>query len=198
MSRTCTVSVGHTTADYDTAMAAYEAGAGHATHLFNAMPPLGHREPGVVAAALDAGATVELITDGLHIHPAVIRLVHRLFGEKLALISDSLRCAGMPDGDYELGGQPITMKDGRATLTGTDTLAGSSIHLMDGLRRAVRFGVPLEAAVTAATLTPARVIGRDGEIGSLAVGKRADMVLLDAELNVRAVWVDGAPVGELP
>ena len=198
VSRTCTVSVGHTTADYDTAMAAYEAGAGHATHLFNAMPPLGHREPGVVAAALDAGATVELITDGLHIHPAVIRLVHRLFGEKLALISDSLRCAGMPDGDYELGGQPITMKDGRATLTGTDTLAGSSIHLMDGLRRAVRFGVPLEAAVTAATLTPARVIGRDGEIGSLAVGKRADMVLLDAELNVRAVWVDGAPVGELP
>ena len=196
VSQSCAVSLGHTTADYDTAMAAYAAGASHATHLFNAMPPLGHREPGVVAAALDAGATVELITDGLHIHPAVIRLVHRLFGERLALISDSLRCAGMPDGDYELGGQPITMKNGKATLTGTDTLAGSSIHLMDGLRRAVGFGVPLEAAVTAATLAPARAIGLDGEIGSLAPGKRADMVLLDRELKVLAVYVDGKKVSK--
>ena len=194
-SRGCTVSLGHTTADYDTAMAAYEAGASHATHLFNAMPALNHREPGVVAAALDAGANVELITDGFHIHPAVIRLVHRLFGEKLVLISDSLRCAGMPDGDYELGGQPITMKNGKATLTGTDTLAGSSVHLMEGLRRAVRFGVPLEAAVTAATLAPAKAIGLADRIGSLAPGKAADFVLLDGDLSVRAVYIDGALVG---
>ena len=102
VSQECAVSLGHTTADYDTAMAAYAAGASHATHLFNAMPALNHREPGVVAAAMDAGATVELITDGFHIHPAIVRLVHRLFGEKLVLISDSLRCAGMPDGDYAL------------------------------------------------------------------------------------------------
>ncbi|MBQ9647748.1 MAG: N-acetylglucosamine-6-phosphate deacetylase, partial [Oscillospiraceae bacterium] len=108
VSRVCTVSLGHTAADYDTAMAAYDAGARHATHLFNAMPALGHRAPGVIAAASDAGATVELIADGLHIHPAVVRLTHRLFGDKLVLISDSLRCAGMPDGDYTLGGQPIT------------------------------------------------------------------------------------------
>ena len=191
VSRVCTVSVGHTTADYDTAMAAYAAGASHATHLFNGMPSLLHREPGVIAAASDAGASVELICDGLHIHPAVVRLTHRLFGEKLVLISDSLRCAGMPDGDYELGGQPITMKDGRATLTGTDTLAGSSIHLMEGLRRSVSFGVPLETAVTAATLTPAKVIGRADEIGSLAVGKCADLVVLDKELNLKAVYIDG-------
>ncbi len=190
-SRVATVSLGHTTADYDTAMAAYGAGASHATHLFNAMPPLHHREPGVITAASDAGATVELIADGLHVHPAMVRLTHRLFGEKLVLISDSLRCAGMPDGDYVLGGQPITMKNGRATLSGTDTLAGSSIHLMDGLRRAVSFGVPLEAAVTAATLAPARVIGRDGEIGSIAPGKRADLVMLDSQLNVKAVYIDG-------
>ena len=191
----CTVSLGHTEADYDTAMAAYRAGARHATHLFNAMPPLAHRAPGVIAAAMDAGATVELITDGLHIHPAVVRLTHRLFGDKLVLISDSLRCAGMPDGDYELGGQPITMKDGRATLTGTDTLAGSSIHLIDGLRRAVTFGVPLEAAVTAATLTPAKAIGCDGEIGSLESGKYADFVLLDEELEVKAVYIGGHRIG---
>ena len=194
VSKVCTVSLGHTTASYETAKEAYAAGASHATHLFNAMPPLAHREPGVIAAAMDAGATVELITDGLHIHPAVIRLVHRLFGDRLVLISDSLRCAGMPDGEYELGGQPITMKNGKATLSGTDTLAGSSIHLMEGMRRAIRFGVPAEAAITAATLAPARAIGKAGEIGSLDPGKAADFVLLDADWNVKAVYIDGAPV----
>ncbi len=194
VSELAAVSIGHTTADYDTAMAAYEAGASHATHLFNGMPSLLHRAPGVIAAASDAGATVELITDGLHIHPAVVRLTHRLFGEKLVLISDSLRCAGMPDGDYTLGGQPITMKDGKATLTGTDTLAGSSIHLMDGLRRAVSFGVPLEAAVTAATSAPAKVIRREADIGSLSVGHCADLVVLDSALNLKAVYIDGSRV----
>ncbi len=194
VSRVCTVSLGHTVADYDTAMAAYQAGASHATHLYNGMPSLLHREPGVIAAASDAGATVELIPDGLHIHPAVIRLTERLFGEKLVLISDSLRCAGMPDGDYTLGGQDITMKDGKATLTGTDTLAGSSIHLMEGVRRCVAFGVPFEAAVTAATLTPARVIGQEARIGSLEKGKLADFVLLDSSLTVQAVYIDGRQV----
>ena len=191
VSQVATVSLGHTTADYDTARAAYDAGASHATHLFNAMPALNHREPGVVAAALDAGATVELITDGFHIHPAVVRLVHRLFSEKLVLISDSLRCAGMPDGDYELGGLPITMAGGVARLRGSTTLAGSSIHLMDGLRRAVRFGVPLEAAVLAATAAPARVIRREHEIGALRPGMAADLVVLNEDLSLRAVYVDG-------
>ena len=193
ISRFCTVSIGHTTADYDMAMAAYDAGARHATHLFNAMPALGHRAPGVIAAASDAGATVELISDGLHVHPAVVRLTHRLFGDKLVLISDSLRCAGMPDGDYTLGGQPITMKNGKATLKGSDTLAGSSIHLLDGLCRAVSFGVPLEAAVAAATRTPAQVIGRD-DIGVLGVGKCADFVLLDQSMEIRAVFIDGKQI----
>ncbi len=194
VSRFCTVSVGHTTADYAAAMAAYEAGASHTTHLFNAMPPLGHRAPGVIGAAFDAGATVELITDGLHIDPAVVRMTHRLFGDRLVLISDSLRCAGMPDGEYELGGQPITMSGGRATLTGTDTLAGSSIHLLDGLRRAVSFGIPLEQAVLAVTLTPASVIGMADTIGSIAPGKWADLVLLDQSLELRAVFVNGRQV----
>ena len=196
ISRDCAVSLGHTAADYDTAMAAYAAGASHTTHLFNAMAALGHRAPGVIAAASDAGATVELICDGLHVHPAVVRLTCRLFGDKLVLISDSSRCSGMPDGDYELGGQAVAMKGGRVTLRGTDTLAGSSIHLLDGVRRAVSFGIPLAAAVIAATLTPARVIGMDGRIGSLAVGKCADFVLLDRELEVCAVFIDGEQITE--
>jgi len=194
VSQVCTVSLGHTTADYDTAMAAYAAGASHATHLYNGMPSLLHREPGVIAAAADAGATVELITDGLHIHPAVVRLTHKMFGDKLVLVSDSLRCAGMPDGNYELGGQPITVKDGKATLTGTTTLAGSSIHMMDGLRRTVSFGVPLEAAVTAATLAPAKAIRMENSIGSLDEGKWADLVILDQDLRVKAVYINGRPV----
>ncbi len=194
VSRICTVSLGHTAADYDTALSAYEEGASHATHLFNAMSPLRHREPGVAAAAMDAGATVELIPDGLHVHPAVIRLAHRLFGQKLVLVSDSLRCAGMPDGDYELGGLTVTVAGGRAVLRGSDTLAGSSIHLMDGLRRAVSFGVPLEAAVYAATAAPAKAIRRDGEMGALAAGFAADLVVLDRDLNLKAVYIDGARV----
>ena len=194
ISKYCTVSLGHTTTDYDTAMKAFEAGASHTTHLFNAMPPLAHRAPGLIAAASDTGATVELITDGLHIDPAVVRLTYRLFGEKLVLISDSLRCAGMPDGDYELGGQPIEMKNGKATLKGTDTLAGSSIHLLDGLKRAVSFGVPLEAAVAAATITPAKAIKMDESIGSLDKGKAADFLILDRDLELKAVYIDGKQI----
>ena len=190
----CTVSLGHTTADYDTAMRAFVAGASHVTHLFNAMPSLQHRAPGVIAAASDAMATVELIPDGLHVHPAVVRLTHRLFGQKLVLISDSLRCAGMPDGTYEFGGQLITLRDKKATLEGTDTLAGSCIHLMEGLRRAVSFGIPLEAAVTAATETPAKAIGVFDRIGSIEQGKEADLVLLDDALQVKAVFVGGRKV----
>ena len=194
VSPVCSVSIGHTTANYEQAMRAYDAGASHATHLFNAMPPLGHRDPGVVAAAFDAGANVEMITDGYHIHPAVVRMTQQLFGDRFVMISDSLRCAGMPDGDYELGGQMITMKNNRATLKDSDTIAGSSIHLMEGLRRTVSFGVPLEAAVTAATFSPARAIRREKEIGSIARGLAADLVLLDQHLQVQAVFIDGKKI----
>lgn len=191
VSKLCTVSIGHTACDYDTALSAYKAGATHATHLFNGMPGLHHRAPGVIAAALDSNATVELITDGFHIHPSVIRLTSRLFNDKLCLISDSLRCAGMPDGDYTLGGQEIEMINGKAFLKGTDTIAGSSIHLMEGLRRAVSFGVPLEKAIIAATDTPSKVIKMDNEIGSLKKGKYADFVVLDKDLNVKSVYING-------
>ena len=193
VSKVCTVSVGHTVADYDTAMAAYKAGAFHATHLYNGMPSLLHRAPGVIAAAFDSGATVELICDGMHIHPAVIRATHKLFGDKLVMISDSLRCAGMPDGQYELGGQPIEMKNGKATLLGTDTLAGSSSNLLAELKNVVSFGLPLEDAVYAATTAPAQAVGLT-DTGSISVGKAADLLVLDKELNLKAVFVDGRRV----
>lgn len=197
VSRICAVSLGHTETDYDTAMAAYDAGASHTTHLFNAMPSFHHRSPGVIAAAFDAGATAELICDGLHCHPAAVRLAFRLFAGRLVLISDSMRCAGLSDGEYTLGGQAVTVKDGRATLKGTDTLAGSSIHLLDGLRAAIASGVPPEQAAAAVTSVPARVAGLDGIAGSLAPGRPADLLLLDQNLRVRAVYVDGRPVEKL-
>ena len=190
----CTVSLGHTTAGYRQAMEAFRAGASHATHLYNGMPPLNHREPGVIGAAMDAGAAVELICDGMHIHPSVIRATWRMFGERLVLISDSMRCADMPDGDYELGGQPVELHSGRATLKGTDTLAGSSTNLLAAVKNVVSFGLPLEAALTAATLAPARSVGLADRVGSLAVGKAADLLLLSRELELKAVYVEGEQV----
>lgn len=191
VSKTCTVSLGHTTADYDTAMAAFAAGASHATHLFNGMPSFLHRAPGVVGAAFDSGATAELICDGLHIHPSVIRVAHQLFGKNLVVISDSLRCAGMPDGQYELGGQPIEMKGGKATLLGTNTLAGSSTNLLEEVKNLVSFGIPLEAAITAVTETPAKAVGLSWRIGKIAPGYEADFLLLTSDLKLSAVYIDG-------
>ena len=175
VSQTCTVSLGHTTAGYETAMAAYGAGASHATHLFNAMPSFLHREPGVIGAALDSGATVELICDGLHIHPAVIRATHKLFGDKLVIISDSLRCAGMPDGEYELGGQPVFLQGGVARLS-DGTIAGSATNVYDCMLRAISFGIPREDAVRAATYNPARQLGCLDEVGSIRDGKQEQQI----------------------
>lgn len=190
VSRKAAVSLGHSTCTYDQAMEAFARGASHATHLFNGMEGLHHRKPGIIAAAMDAGASVELICDGLHIHPAVIRLTHRLYGDRLNLISDSLRCAGMPDGDYELGGQSITVKDGKACLTGTDTLAGSSISMIDAVRNVVKFGLPLSDAVYAASTAPAQAVGLT-DVGVIRAGAAADLLVLDHHLQIKAVYVDG-------
>ena len=186
----CTVSLGHTAADYHTAMAAFAAGASHATHLFNGMPVFGHRAPGVVGAAFDSGATAELICDGLHIHPSVLRAAHKLFGKNMVAISDSLRCAGMPDGQYELGGQPIEMKNGKATLLGSDTLAGSSSNLLEEVRNLVSFGFSLEDAIYTVTAAPAKA-ARLENVGAIGVGKQADLLLLTEELELDAVYIDG-------
>jgi N-acetylglucosamine-6-phosphate deacetylase len=190
-----TVSVGHTVADYDTAKAAFEAGATHATHLYNGMPPLHHRAPGVIGAAFDTpGVQAELICDGVHIHGAMIRLAFRLFGrERIILISDSLRATGMPDGRYPFGGQEIEVHGNRATIAGhPETLAGSVTSLMGCLRQAVQFGIPVADAVRACTYNPAQSIGIQDRAGSLETGKEASVVLLDREtLSVRTILFKG-------
>ena len=190
-----TVSVGHTTADYDTAMEAFRCGASHATHLYNGMPSLHHRAPAVIGAAFDTpGVRAELICDGVHIHGAMVRLAFRLFGaERMVLISDSLRAAGMPDGVYPFGGQEIEVHGNRATIVGhPETLAGSVTSLMGCLRQAVKFDIPLHDAVRACTLNPAQAIGIDDRCGTLDEGKDASFILLDEkDLSVRAMVFKG-------
>lgn len=192
------VSVGHTTADYDTASAAFAAGADHATHLYNGMPPLHHRDPAVIGAASDASHVMpELICDGVHIHGSVVRLTFQLFGkERVILISDSLRATGMPDGQYPFGGQEIEVHGNRATIVGhPETLAGSVTSLMGCLRQAVAFGIPLEDAVRACSYNPARSIGIEDRTGSLEEGKEASFVLLDQDtLAIRSIVFKGALV----
>ena len=194
VSGSAAVALGHTDADYETAKRAFCDGASHITHLFNCIPGIAHRNPGPIPAAIEEGATVELITDGYHVHPSVIRLAFRLFGDRVVLISDSLTCAGFEDGEYFMSGNEITVLNGKATLKGRETLAGSSIHLMEGLRRSVRFGIPLEEAVYAATRAPSVVIGCDDRIGSISPGKEADLVLLDSELRVKEVFICGKQI----
>ena len=192
-----TVSLGHTTADYDTASAAYKAGARQATHLFNAMPPFTHRAPGVVGAAFDyPEVKVELICDGVHIHPAVVRTVCKLFGsDRVILISGSLRATGMPDGRYPFGGQEIEVHGNRATMADDpNTLAGSVSDLMACLKTAVSFGIPLADAVTAAAVNPAKVLGIYNRLGSLDIGKEANAAILDEHLDLKAVLYHGEVV----
>ena len=191
-SRQVNVAIAHTTADYDTATAALKAGAREITHLFNAMPPFTHRAPGVVGAAADFPACrVELICDGVHIHPAVVRSVFKLFGpDRVVLVSDSIRGTGMPDGEYALGGQTVTVQRPLAALA-DGTIAGSVTDLMDCMRAAVSFGVPLADAVRAAAVNPAQAIGIFDRVGSLDIGKQANAVVLDENLELNAVFFHG-------
>ena len=188
-SQLCTVSIAHTTADYDQAKAAFDKGVTHATHLFNAMSGLHHRKPGVVGAVFDDSRVLgELICDGFHIHPAVLRAAFRLLGDRALIVSDSMRANGMPEGEaFDLGGQMVTVHQGKALLP-DGTIAGSVTNLHQEIKNLVSFGVPFEQAVKAATLLPARAIGLDGEIGSIAPGKRADLVVLDENLDIAAVY----------
>lgn len=196
VSKDTVVSVAHTTANYDTAKKAFDNGANHVTHLFNAMPGFLHRDPGVVGAAFDSeGTFVELICDGVHIHPSMVRSMFTLFGsERICMISDSMMATGLDDGDYSLGGQPVKVVGTLATLA-DGTIAGSASNLMDCLKVAVlQMGIPLEEVVRSCTLTPAQSLGIDGDCGSITVGKRADFVILDEELKLHMVIKDGKVV----
>lgn len=187
----CRVSIAHTAASYEETKAAFSAGASHVTHLFNAMPGIHHREPGVIGAAVETeDVTAELICDGHHVHPSIIRMAFKLFPGRICMISDALRCCGMPDGSYELGGQQVTLKDNVARLS-DGTIAGAASNLFDDLRNVIRFGVPVHEAVMAATIVPARVIGCDRETGSIEEGKLADLIVCDKDLNLRQVYIGG-------
>ena len=188
------VSLAHTNADYDTAMKAFEAGADHAVHLYNAMPPFGHREPGVIGAVYDSKHVMaEIICDGVHIHPAAVRATFEMLGEdRMILISDSMRATGMPDGSYTLGGLDVNVVGNRATLASDGTIAGSATNLMDCMKTAVKtMKIPLETAVACATINPAISLGIDAEYGSICPGKKAHIVLMDQELHVQKVIKDG-------
>ena len=193
-SELCTVSVAHTDASYEEASAAFEAGASHLTHLYNAMPGIHHRKPGPIGAASEReSVTAELICDGLHVHPSAVRMAFRLFPGRLCLISDSLRCCGMPDGEYELGGQQVFLSGGVARLA-DGTIAGAASDLFADLRNALAFGIPAETAIRAATEIPAREIGRAGELGVIAPGAMADFLVCGEELALREVWLGGVKI----
>lgn len=190
-SEKCRVSVAHTAAGYDQAAAVFDAGATHLTHLFNAMSGIHHRHPGPIGAASEReNVTAELICDGIHVHPSAVRMAFRLFPGRICLISDALRCCGMADGSYSLGGQEILLSGGVARLTG-GAIAGSAADLYQCMRRAVSFGIPREQAVWAATALPARVIGRESETGAIADGRAADFVICGGELEPEAVYLGG-------
>lgn len=190
------ISLAHTAADYDTALQAYRAGANHATHLYNAMPPFSHRSPGIIGAAADCDHVyVELICDGIHIHPSVVRTTLKMFGEdRVVFISDSMEATGMPDGTYQLGGQKVYKKGKEARLE-DGTIAGSASSLYDCLRTAVgQMEIPLETAVKCATINSARSIGVEQEYGSISTGKFANLVLLDDKLQIQGIFLKGKVV----
>lgn len=193
-----TMGLGHTMATADEARTAIARGVTSFTHLFNAMPPLHHREGGAVSVALCGGGYGELICDGLHVCPDMIALAYRCLGaDKTVLITDSMEATGCPDGEYAIAGQPVIVKNGKA-LTLDGALAGSTLNLWDGVKNLMSFaGVPLETAVRCATENPARMVGIDGKVGSIAVGKRVDLITVDAELTLRDVIANGEPISEI-
>lgn len=191
-SKLCRVSIAHTDADYETARASFEKGITHVTHLFNAMPGFGHREPGTVGAVFDDERVMaELICDGFHIHPAVLRTAFRVLGEdRTVIVSDSMRAAGLPDGIYDLGGQQVRVLNGQARLA-DGTIAGSTTNVYEEVKNLIRFGVPFRQVIKSATINPAKAIGEDDKIGSIDVGKDADLVVLDNDMNIKLVVVQG-------
>ena len=191
------MSVAHTCADYDTTVKAFENGANHMTHLYNAMYPYTHRAPGPIGAAADTRKVeVELICDGVHIHPSAVRTTFKIFGDdRIILISDSMRATGLEDGDYTLGGQAVKVTGNLATLH-DGTIAGSVTNLLDCMRTAVlKMGIPLESAVKCAAVNSARSVGIYDKHGSIAPGKVADVVLLKKDgLTLQQVILAGKPL----
>ena len=193
----CVISIAHTNADYDTACEAYEKGASHLTHIYNAMPPFSHRAPGPIGAALDNDHVhIEMICDGIHIHPSVVRATFEIFGgDRVIMISDSMRATGLGEGISSLGGQEVLVVGHKATLTSDGAIAGSVTNLMECVRVAVKeMDIPLEVALRSATYNPAREIGIDEDYGTIEEGKYADFILLNDNLDLLDVYKRGRKV----
>ncbi|MFA7637147.1 MAG: N-acetylglucosamine-6-phosphate deacetylase, partial [Monoglobales bacterium] len=195
-SKLMTVSLGHTVADYETSVKGFEAGAKNVTHTFNTMNPIHHREPSLQGAAFERDDVFcEAICDGIHIHPAIIKMMYKVLGpDRMVLVSDSMAATGLDDGKYGLGSNVEVVVSGGIARTLSGALAGSTSNIMMGVRNAVSYGIALESAVKMASITPARVVGLDNEYGSITVGKKADFVVLDKELNVIATFKNGEKV----
>ena len=192
----CTVSIAHTDSDYDHAKAAIDAGVTHLTHLYNAMPGINHRNPGVIPAAVEnKNVRAEIICDGLHIHPAAVRMAFSMFGsERVIVVSDSGRCAGQPDGTtFELGGQMATLTDGVARLA-DGTIACSATNMYQCLLNCISWGIPEEDVIRACTYNPACALGAQDKVGSIETGKLADFVICNADYSNRRVFIGGKEI----
>ena len=183
------ISLAHTNAGYEKAMEAYEKGAKHLTHLYNAMPGLVHRNPGPIRAAAESGATAELICDGIHVHPAMVRLAFEMFKDRIILISDSMEATGLGNGMFWLGGQKVAVVDHKAVLVDDiNTIAGSVTNLYDCLKNAIfKCNIPQEEAIRAASLNPAMAIGISEDYGKIDVGNYASILLVDRDFNIKKI-----------
>ena len=192
----CTVSIAHTDSDYDHARAAVDAGVTHLTHLYNAMPAIHHRNPGVIPACVEnKNVQAEIICDGYHIHPSSVRLAFAMFKDRMVLVSDSGRCAGQPEGyQFDLGGQMAELRGGVAKLAGTETIACSASNMWTCLVNTISWGVPEEESVRAATYNPAKALGAQKIIGSIETGKYADFVITTADYSEKRVFIGGKEI----
>ena len=192
----CTVSIAHTDSDYNHAKAAVDAGITHLTHLYNAMPPIHHRNPGVIPACVEnEKVQAEIICDGYHIHPASVRLAFTMFKNRMILVSDSGRCAGQPEGyQFDLGGQMAEIRGGVAKLVGTETIACSASDMWKCLKNTISWDVPEEEAVRAASYNPAKALGAQDKIGSIETGKYADFIITDEKYESMRVFIAGVEV----
>ncbi len=190
------ISLAHTEASYELASEAFSHGMKHVTHLYNAMPKMNHREPGPIRAAMESDVTAELISDGVHNHPAMVRMAFEAFKDRIILISDSMEAAGLPDGVYDLGGQEVKVDRGRAVLLhDPGVIAGSVVNLFEAMKTAItQAKVPFREAVEADTINPARAIGIDRDYGSLDPGKIANIVLMDDDINIKRVISHGVEI----
>ena len=192
----CTVSIAHTDSDYDHAKAAVDAGVTHLTHLYNAMPGIHHRNPGVIPACVEnEKVQAEIICDGYHIHPASVRLAFKMFKDRMVLVSDSGRCAGQPEGyQFDLGGQMAEIRGGVAKLVGSETIACSASNMWACLQNVLAWGISEEEAIRAASYNPAKALGVQDQIGSIESGKLADFVITNADYSEKRVFIGGKEI----